>query len=214
MLIAKINALTNLLAFIIGIFYYKYFTKEIKTIFYFVAFGVLTEMYSRLHYHFIMKNQMPIGHLYFPIAFLIVAIFYIQVLKDFIKPVFLYTVIILFESYCLINSLFIQNILEYPSIEGAVGAMIIFLFSVTWFTKVMVEAKIVKLTNEPLVWINSAFLIYYTGGFFYHSLYNLRINASLEVAVLAIKMFSVLNLLFYLIITIGFITAKKQIRQK
>jgi len=209
MFIIKIAALTNVIAFIIGIVYYKTFPKEIKTIFYFVAFGVITELYIKLHQNYIMKNTMPIGHFYFPIAFLILAIFYVQVLKDFIKPVYLYTIIILFETYCLINSLFIQSLFEYTSIEGAVGAMIIFLFSVAWFTKIMVEAKIVKLAREPLVWINSAILIYYTGNFFYHSLYNLRIKASIEVAVLAIKMFSVLNLVFYLIIAVGFLKVKR-----
>jgi len=209
MLILKIVSLTNLIAFIIGIFYYKSFPREIKIIFYFVAFGVLTQSYMKLHQHFIMKNTMPVGHFYFPIAFLILAIFYMQVLKDFIKPVYLYTIIILFETYCLINSLFIQGFFEYASIEAAVGAMIIFLFSIAWFTKIMMEAKIEKLSAEPLVWINSAILIYYTGSFFYHSLYNLIVKASFDVAILVAKMFSVLNLFFYLIIAIGFLMVKK-----
>lgn len=209
MFIFKITALTNVIAFVIGIFYYKFFPKEIKTIFYFVAFGVLTQSYIKLHHSFIMKNTMPVGHFYFPIAFLILAIFYVQVLKDFIKPVYLYIIIITYETYCLINSLFIQSLFEYASIEGAVGAIIIFLFSIAWFTKIMIEAKIDKLSNEPLVWINSAILIYYTGSFFYQSLYNLIVNASLDVAILVAKMFVVLNLFFYFIIAIGFLKVKR-----
>lgn len=214
MLIIKIASFTNIIAFIIGIFFYKSFPKEIKTIFYFVAFGVLTQLYLKLHQHFIMMNTMPVGHFYFPIAFLILAIFYVQVLKDFIKPVYLYTIIIVFETYCLINSLFIQSLFEYASIEGAVGAMIIFIFSIAWFTKIMIEAKIEKLAVEPLVWINSAILIYYTGSFFYQSLYNLIVNASIDVAILVAKMFSVLNLFFYLIIAIGFLKVKKNTTAK
>ena len=208
MFLFKIVALTNVIAFIIGIFYYKSFPREIKIIFYFVALGVLTQLYMWLHQHFIMKNSMPVGHFYYPIAFLILAIFYMQVLKDFIKLVYLYTIIILYETYCLINSLFIQSIFEYASIEAAIGAMIVFLFSITWFTKIMIEAKIEKLAFEPLVWINSAILIYYSGNFFYYSFYNLIVNASLDVAILVAKMFSVLNLFFYLIIAIGFLIVK------
>jgi len=209
MLIIKINALTNLLAFIIGIFYFKSFSKEIRIVFYFVAFGVLIETLMRLHQHFIMKNVMPFGHFYFPIAFLILAIFYYQILKDLVKPIYLISIIILYEAYCIINTVFIQSFFEYPSVVGSVGAMIIFLFSVAYFTKIMIEAKIVKLSEEPLIWINSAILIYYTGNFFYHALYNLRIITSLDIAVLALKMFSVLNLVFYLIITIGFLKVKR-----
>jgi hypothetical protein len=205
----KIVSLTNFIAFIVGIIYFKRFSSELKTVFYFVAFGVMTETYTKFHQHFIMKNTMPIGHFYFPLAFLIMALFYMQVLKDFIKPKYILIPIILFETYCLINTLFIQSLFEYASLEASIGAMILFLFSVAFFTKVMVEAKILRLSEEPLIWINTAVLIYYAANFFYHSLFNVRLNASLEIALLSVKIFAGLNILFYLIIIIGFLKAKK-----
>ncbi|HSM49718.1 MAG TPA: hypothetical protein VK872_17995 [Draconibacterium sp.] len=130
-------------------------------------------------------------------------------MKDFIKPKYILIPIILFETYCLINTLFIQSLFEYASLEASIGAMILFLFSVAFFTKVMVEAKILKLSEEPLIWINTAVLIYYAANFFYHSLFNVRLNASLEIALLSVKIFAGLNILFYLIIIIGFLKAKK-----
>jgi hypothetical protein len=205
----KIVSLTNFIAFIVGLIYFKRFSSELKTVFYFVAFGVITETYTKFHQYFIMKNTMPIGHFYFPLAFLIMALFYMQVLKDFIKPKYILIPIILFETYCLINTLFIQSLFEYASLEASIGAMILFLFSVAFFTKVMVEAKILKLSEEPLIWINTAVLIYYAANFFYHSLFNVRLNASLEIALLSVKIFAGLNILFYLIIIIGFLKAKK-----
>ncbi len=214
----KINWFTNLIAFIIGLILYKRFPKEIKTVFYFVAFGALTELYYRIQVHFIMKNGMPIGHFYFPIAIFIAGMFYKQILNDFIKPKYIIAVIVLYEIYCLINPIFIQGLFEYPSITGSIGALIIFLFSIAFFIKVMVEANIMKLTAEPLIWINTAFLIYYTVGFFYHSLYNLRTTASMEVAFFAIKVFAILNLFFYSIISVAFILTfrmnKKNLLQK
>lgn len=214
MWIFKIVTFTNYVAFIVGLIQFKYFSKELKTIFYFVAFGAITEIYTQLHIYFIMKNTMPVGHFYFPIAFVILGMFYIQVLKNFVKPIYILLLIIAFVSYSIINTLFIQNLYEYANIVSSIGALIIFLLSVTFFTKVMVEAKITKLSQEPLIWINIAILIYYTGNFFHHSLYNLRLNASIDVAILAAKLFSVLNILFYLIIAIGFLKVKKQILQK
>lgn len=201
----KINWLTNLIAFIIGLILYKRFPREIKTVFYFVAFGVLTEAYYRIQLQFIMKNGMPIGHFYFPVAIFIAGMFYKQILNDFIKPKYIIVVIVLYEIYCIINPIFVQGLFEYPSLTGSIGALIIFLFSVAFFVKVMVDANIEKLSAEPLIWINTAFLIYYTFGFFYHSLYNLRATASLEVALFAAKFFAILNLSFYLIISVAFI---------
>ena len=212
MWIIKINAITNLIAFIIGSIQFRFFSKELKTVYYFVTFGLLTEIYSKIHLHYIMKNTTPIGHFYFPIAFLIAGLFYKQILSDFIKPKYILTIIIAFLIYCLINSLFIQNLFEYASLEGSIGSIIIFLFSILFFTKVMIEAKIVKLSKEPLIWINSSFLLYYTGNFFFYALYNLRANTSYQMALFAGQVFSVLNLIFYLLIAIGFLKVDKALK--
>jgi hypothetical protein len=208
----KLNWITNLIAFLIGLFLYKKFPKEIKTLFYFVAFGVLTEIYYRFHFYFIMKNGMPIGHFYFPIAIFIAGMFYMQILKNFINQKYILWIIIGYEIYCIINPIFIQGLFEYPSLTGSIGAIILFLFSVAFFAKVMVEAEIEKLSREPLIWINTAFLIYYASGFFYHSLYNLRTTASLEVAYFAVQLFAFLNLMFYTTISIAFILTSKSYR--
>lgn len=207
--LVKFSIIFNYLAFIIGIFRYKYFTKELKIFFYFVAFGVLTEIYTMFHQHFIMKFTTPIGHFYFPIAFLILIIFYYQLLNNFIKPIYFFIVVVIYEVYCIINPIFIQGLLEYSSLVGAIGTLIVFIFSVVFFVKVMSEAKIEKLSHEPLIWINTAILVYYSFNFFYFSLYNLRIIASVEMAKIVTVFFGVFNLLFYLIISVGFLKAKK-----
>lgn len=209
MWIFKIYAITNFIAFIVGILKYRLLSKELRTVFYFVCLGVLTETYTRIHTHFVMKNTMPIGHFYFPLAFLILGVFYLQLLKDFIKSKHILFVIILFLIYCIINSVFIQNIFEYPSIEGSIGSIIIFILAVAYFIKVMIEAKIIFLSKEPLIWINTALLIYFAGNFFFYILYNVRLTASREVALFAVKVFAGLNLLFYFLIAIGFLKVKK-----
>jgi hypothetical protein len=210
MWLLKVSILFNYLAFIVGLIKYKYFSKELKTIFFFVTLGVVTETYTKLHVHFWMKNTMPIGHFYFPAAILILGLFYLRVLRNFIRPIYILTIIITFESYSIINSLFIQGLFEFASLVASVGALIIFLFSVAFFTKIMVEAKITKLSSEPLIWLNSVLLIYFAGNFFYYTLYNLRLLASMEVALLAIKLFGILNLMLYLIITISFLLVIKK----
>lgn len=207
--LVNLSILFNYLAFIIGIFNYRFFNKKLKTFFYFVAFGVLTETYTKFHQHFIMKITSPIGHFYFPVAFLILTIFYYKLLNKFIKPIYFVIVIVAYELYCIINPIFIQSIYEFPSLIGAVGTLFIFIFSVAYFIKVMSEAKIEKLSREPLIWINTAVLVYYSFNFFYFSLYNLRLLASIEVAKMAAAFFGVFNLLFYSIITVGFLISRK-----
>lgn len=205
----KFSILFTYVAFFVGIIRYKYFSKELKTFFYFVAFGVFTEIYTKFHQHFIMNYTMPIGHFYFPIAFLILTIFYYQLLNKFIKPIYFFIVIAVYEVYCIINPIFIQSLLEYSSLVGAIGALLVFIFSVVYFIKIMSEAKIEKLSREPLIWINTAVLVYYSFNFLYFSMYNLRIIASMEMAKMVTVFFGVFNLLFYSIITVGFVITKR-----
>jgi hypothetical protein len=215
MLIAKVSILFTYIAFIVGCIKYKYFSKELKIIFYFVALGAITEIYTSVQMHFWMKNTRPIGHFYYPASLLILGLFYLQVLRNFIRPVYILTIIIAFLAYSIINTIFIQGLFEYASLVAAIGGLIVFLFSVAFFTKIMIEAKIAKLSTEPLIWINSGLLFYYAGNFFYHMLFNLRLLASMEVTMISIELFVVLNLMFYLIITIGFLMVnKKTVKQK
>ncbi len=209
MWIIKINAITNLVAFIIGSLQYKYFSKELKIIYYFVAFGIFTEVFTKFFKIFVMRNTMPIGHFYFPIAFLLAGLFYTRILEGFIKPVYLISIIIMFEVYAIINSVFVQSLFEYASLVGAIGSMLIFMFAVAFFVKVMNEAKINKLSREPLIWINTAILIYFTFNFFYYSLFNLLVSTSKEAIVIAVLFFSGINLLFYFLIGIAFLIYRK-----
>ncbi len=212
--IVNYNPITNFAAFFIGVALFRNFSKEIKTVFYFVTLGVITEISARLFMHYVVKNAMPIGHFYFPVAFFLIGVFYIQVLKNFIRAKYIIAVIIAFEIYCVINTLFIQGLFEFASLVGSIGSIIVSIFSVAFYTKIMLEAKIVRLSKEPVVWINTAFLIYFTGNFFYYSLYNLRLIASMEIALIALEFFSALNILFYLAISIAFIKAGIKKSQK
>lgn len=217
MSILKISILFNYAAFIIGCIQFKYFTKEIKSFFYFVVFGVITETYTKFHQFYWMKNTMPIGHFYYPVSTLILGLFYLRVLRNFISPVYILTILVAFTAYSIINTIFIQGFFEFASTVASIGALIIFLFSVAFFTKIMVEAKITKLSAEPLVWINSVLLFYYAGNFFYYTLYNLRMLASMEIAMIAVRLFGVINLVLYVVISISFLIVNKkpvQILQK
>jgi hypothetical protein len=79
----------------------------------------------------------------------------------------------------------------------------------------MIEAKLKSLSKEPLIWINTAILINYTGNLFYFILFNPILNISTEVLRSLGKYTVVLNAVFYVLIAIGFylIKADKQVER-
>ena len=194
------------LPLIIGFFFYRNFQKGTKYIFYFVLFGTLTEILITVLNRWLdlIDNTMPLGHIYIPVSFLLVGLFYFHLLRGFLKEKIITAIIVIFMLFSVLNSLLIQSIYSFPNYSGAIGALILIGFSVLLFAKIMVEGNIKKLSGEPMVWINSAILIYYTANFFFYILYNILFENSIEFLKQTIFVLNIFNLIFYILIAIGF----------
>jgi len=207
------NWLPVIIPFITGIFYYKYFDVKLRLAFYFVCYGFANEIIVFLLRHLIdIKNTMPSSNLYLLSTFFILCLFYMHVLEGLISKKIIVTVILLFEAISSVYIVKYQGILSYPVFPRAIGTIFILLFSILFFYKVMVEAKIKNLWKEPLIWINLAFLIYYSGSLFYSVLFNLILEYSREFSKLTVIYFSVLILLLYSFSTIGFMYSRSGIQ--
>ena len=180
--------------------------------FYFVAYGTFNQILSYILVKAQFKNTMFLGYLYFPIVFMFLGLFYKELFKGFIRERVILLLILLFSLYSLINALFIQSIAEFPSLPGAITQITFLAASIVFFYKTMLEAKITKLWDEPLIWINFAVLIYYAGGLSTSLLLNLALDQSMDFAKLITRGFHALNAIFYVLLTIGFVKAIKQKR--
>jgi hypothetical protein len=177
-----------------------------------VAYGTLNEITYLLLIKCGFKNTLFLNHLYVAVATLFLGLFYREVFRGFIRKNIIHSVIFSLEVYAIVNVLFLHTVFEYPSLLNAIYNMLFLLASIVFFYKTMIEAKIKNLCNEPLVWFNSAILIYYSGSLFYSVLFNLVLEYSIEFSRLIVLYFAVLNALFYLFIAIGFMktpTAKR-----
>ncbi len=153
---------------------------------------------------------MPIGHVYIPASILIIALMYRSLLKGFLNRSIYYSILAVLVVFSLINPLFLQSIWEFPNITGAFGALIVIIFSVLFFYKIMVEARNERLFSEPLVWINTMVLVYFTGNFFFYVLFNLNVADSLAFAGLTVRFFGILNLILYFVFGYFILTFNQQ----
>lgn len=214
MLLNKYIWITILIPLTIGIIRYHHFGKGIKFFFWFVVTGTITEISNYTSIYFLhLKNTMPIGHLYITVSFFFVAVFYLHELKGFIRKQILIPVIALFELFSIINMFLIQSPYSFPSISGASGALILIIASILLFSKIMIEGKIKKLAEEPIIWINSAVLIYYSSNFFYYILFNVILGFSRDFSVSTTTIFSLIYGVFNLIIAVGFWKSKQKRRE-
>lgn len=209
-ILIKYNWIIIFLPLLFGIYAFSKFQKGTKYLFYFVVFGTLVEIITYLGiYWFGIQNSFPIGHFYITVSLLFVGLFYLHKLDGFINKKLIAGTIFLFLLFGVINAVFIQGIYSFPSNSGAIGALILIFFSVLLFAKIMSEANIKRLYDSPVIWFNSAILIYYTANFFFYILFNIILNNSVEFVKQTILIFKIFNTVFYVLIAIGFWKATK-----
>ena len=199
-----INWVSILIPFFIGIYRYKHLDKGLRLFFYFVVYGTVNEIVIRIFISLGGNNTMPFSHLYLMAEFLILGLFYSEVLKGILRKRVIITIIVLFELYSVVNTLFLQSVYQYPALPLSISKIFIVGFPILFLYKIMTEARILNLWKEPLIYINLAVLIYYSGNLFHSLLFNLILDYSREFSKITVDYFAALNTLFYILVAIGF----------
>lgn len=204
-LIRVIYIFTPLITLLAGIYSFKLLDKKFRIVVLYVATGFCIELSNWLLVKIGVRNNMPGLHFYIMFEYLIWSVFYIQILDGYVKRIYLVTVTVLFEAFCVINMFFIQNLNEYP-ITRSVENLLLILLAVLFFSKVMTEAEIEKLVYSPLIWINSVVLLYFAGNFFYNVVFTqLLVKNTVILRTVNIYIFAIFNTVFYIGIMVGFL---------
>lgn len=193
-----------LLPFITGLFCFKRFDTSLKLFYLYVLYGTVNEVVTFILRRFGLDNTMPFIHLYQIVTFPILVLFYSSLIYKKTLTRFSIVLISIFELFNLINLVFFQSIYEYPNFTRTIATFVVIVLCIWYFYRVMVEAKIMSLWDEPLIWINGALLIYYSGNLFFTVLFNLILEYSREFSKITVVSFSVILTLFYVLVTIGF----------
>lgn len=194
-----------LIPFLLGIKNYRSFDKAFKILFFFVVVGVITEVSSFLARRLLdSKNTMPVSNFYVLFSFFPLCWYYIEAMKDFVKTKIAWIVVILFEMWAIGHLLIAGDIHTYPSAALSVSNILYLIFALVFFYKIMVEARIKKLWEDPYILVNIAVVIYYAGSLFYSILFNILLHDSVEFLKMTVIYFSILNAFFYAMITWAF----------
>ena len=197
-----------LFSLLIGLQRWKYI-QPYKYLFLFVGYGMLNQTVMLFLRRIGFGNNMFLGHIYVFIAFTLLCLFYEKAFKGYIKEYWFKGLILFHFVICVLQLLFFQTIKDYPSVQFSVMAIVMISFSLIYFHKVMVEAKMRSLKKEPMIWFNVAILFFFTGSLFHFILFNLFLGYSHPILISFGAYFTVLNAILYSLIGIGFWIAKK-----
>ena len=204
-LFRMIYILSPLITLLAGIYSYRYLDKKLKLLLYYAVAGFCTEIFIWLLLKAGVKNNTPGLHFYIMFEVVIWALFYTECLKGFVHQRYIWAGLVLFELYCIVNFVFIQDLKSYPYTR-TVEDLLLILLAVLLFLKIMVEAKIENLTQSPIIWINTAVLFYFAGNFFYNIVFvHMLVIDRAFLRSTAVYIFGFFNFLYYAGIAAGFL---------
>lgn len=192
----------ELTALIVGTYYFKNIKQKFLYLYLFVVVGVCTDIFLTILIKLGFHN-LWVSHIYFPLEFILIALFYKSHLSPVLKQRWIILIIFIIVLYSLFNVAFIQELHERSNLRP-LSSLILVAFSLLYFYCIMIESRIGKLTAEPMIWINSAILFFFATLLFYNMLITPALHRSIKLArkIGYINRLSVV--IFYLVIAYSF----------
>jgi len=151
------------LPLLLSILYYKRFPAALKNVTYYMIAAATTELLSYIMWKQ-RKNNLPLLHIYTIIEYLLLLKFYYSILKDFLPKALFIILVAVPPLFFILDSLFIESIYNFNPYARSVESLIIIFLAMSWYLK-LVSADMRDLTlAKSLKFINSAFLIYFSGS--------------------------------------------------
>ena len=207
-LVRFINLVTPLIAIVAGLISFRHLSQTMRIVFLFVLVGFISELVNWIVVKSGIKNTMPLLHFYIMAEFMIWTFFYYRMLNRFISKTILIGLFILFETFCIINILFIQKLTDYPYTR-AVEGLILVSAAIVLFLRIITESEIRSLVKSPVVWINSAVFLYFSGNLFFNAIFTPLIKVDpMAVKNLLVSIFTFFNGGFYILLAVAFLLTR------
>jgi hypothetical protein len=187
---------------------YKAFNIQLKALFIYLIFSILTEVVT------IALNAFdyPLFQLQFLYAvfefFLITYLYWLEFRKKSYRITIGFLCSIYIIGMC-IPFLQHKNIDVIHDIIDIIEAITIILLSIIFFFKTIIDLEIPKLTNYPFFWLNSAFLLYFGANFFIILFNNTMKEFDQTIVYFLTSIHHIINITYNVLIAIAICKIKK-----
>lgn len=142
---------------------FKKLEGGLKVFCYFLFLSGIVQSISLVSW-FNNSNNLYLLHLYVPVGFICLALFYKEVLSDFIHSKVIWTSILLFVAFSIVNSFYFQHIDSYNSTALTVESILLIILSLSTFLFLMNSIFKEDPSLKSINWINSGIFIYYSSS--------------------------------------------------
>ncbi len=209
-ILGDISSFIALLPLLVAAFKFKSLNNVQQKLLYILIVILIVESISTILWYQKMNN-LPVYHFYTVIEFLLIMNIYVGELSQvYSKQLFVYLSII-FTVFAVINTIFFQNLFTFNSNVTTALGVIVVLFALSYFYKLLKEVKYSSLETNPMFWINSGFLIYFSSNLMLFFINNNLFKESTEASYLVWGLHAVVNIILIIFYTIAvWVNPKKQ----
>lgn len=187
---------------LISIFRFRSFNFLQKGLFFLVLVTVVVEIISWILWYKLINN-MPLYHFFTVIQFLLIVNIYRTVLSKIFSKLFFIIISIGFVVFAIFNTLFFQDLSTFNSnVTTLIGFLVIF-FSLSYFYTLLKEVKYGALEKNPMFWINSGFLIYFSSNLILFYMNNTLFKGAAEASLTLWGLHAIINIVLTLFYSIA-----------
>lgn len=148
-------------------------------------------------------NNLPLYHFYAVIEFLLIINIYRTLLSGLFSKLFFIILSVGFIIFSLINTLFFQDLHTFNSnVTTVLGVLVIFI-ALSYFYALLKEVKYSSLERNPMFWINSGFLIYFSSNLILFYVNNSLFKGVTEASHIVWGLHAIVNIVLTIFYTIA-----------
>jgi hypothetical protein len=188
---------------------FRLLDKASRIIAWLVCWSCFIEVLSYVMGHYLRMNNIPLLHLYTPVEFCLITIFYARVLPVVFRGKRLWWITGSFIVFSAVNSFYLQNLYAFNTYSRGLEAAFFICLSLICFGRMIRELNNDRPQHDPVFWINAGFLLYFSGALFLFILSNYILPMKRQTSLHIWAFHSFLSILLYTMISIGLWKAKK-----
>lgn len=201
--LSYLSSAVTFLPFVIGIYKKNILSKELKVLWLLITCSIVTELIGYVIVYGYKANNVQLFNVYVIIETILISGFYYLVIQNKIQSLFCISLAIIFSIYAIIQ-LVLNPSKTLDTIFLTTESVIVISFSIMTFHNLIKDAKFNNILSLPIFWINSAFLLFFSGNLFLH-LFSQFLQEYAQKAFYELWGFhSILNIILYVLISIGF----------
>jgi hypothetical protein len=194
--------------FIIAWSKYKYLGTAFKVLTWHLSLATIFNSLAAI-LSFWKINNLPLLHIYTAVEFICLCLFFYYTLGSWLNKWLLAIMISIFLLIGILNAALYDGLFSFNTIPRSLECLTIIILCIAGYYSILTNIKSEKLNNNPVFWIITGLLIYFSGSLFLFMMSNyiLPLNHKLNILVWVIHAMFSDNL--YLFISIGLWKIKK-----